>query len=70
MRHIRTARKWAFYIKDEKGIRTLISEKVCKIPHVTKNYKEVVKMLHCKSEIKGAGCCLSDEFHLNQPIKI
>lgn len=63
--YYRTKRKWAFFTADASGKYTLYSERDCKVPHWTKDFKAIAKLLSDKEEVKRAGCCLSEDYHLN-----
>ena len=58
---IRNSTHWAFYTYDEAEVYTLVSDKVCKYPTWTKNFKEVAKLLSNK-KVKGAGCMTYNDF--------
>lgn len=53
---------FVFYIQDANGKNTKVSEKECKMPKRTKDYKAVMKMLYNKNEIKRAGCIIKSEY--------
>jgi len=52
---------WAFYTYDEAGVYTLVSDRVCKYPTWTKNFKEIRKLLW-DGKVKGAGCMTYADF--------
>ena len=53
---------WTFYARDAKHKIVFSSEKVCKYPTRTKNYKEVQSLLQKVDEVKSAGCCITTEY--------
>jgi hypothetical protein len=64
----RTSHNWAFYVKDLNDKHILISEKVCKFPSRTKDFKIVGAMFSKnRDKYNGAGAMLAVDFKTNFP---